>query len=313
MEVAQRSERTREREREGGRMTTVLALGRGHRFATGTRRATPARARLVAGSRRSRSPSATVRCRAGQGAGRPGEEKKKKKWSLRRFAGQLLFFRGGGLKRVATFPVRLVGKAVGLVRGKPKTTAEGDVVEVLFEAEAEGGLGEEAAADAPVVMVAGATGGVGKRCVATLLSRGARVRCLVRDAAKARAMLTASDCLDGAAPGSRLELCAADITQPKTLLPEHFEGVERVVCATACKVAPKEGDTENRDKYYQGKKGLAKKPPQGGDRVFHDALTSAHHRFCPPFPCPAPPNQKASSSSTQRSLATPPRRWTSVG
>ena len=92
-------------------MTTVLALGRGHRFATGTRRATPARARLVAGSRRSRSPSATVRCRAGQGAGRPGEEKKKKKWSLRRFAGQLLFFRGGGLKRVATFPVRLVGKA----------------------------------------------------------------------------------------------------------------------------------------------------------------------------------------------------------
>lgn len=295
-------------------MTTALALGRGHRFAAGTRRATtPARARLVAGSRRRRSPSATVRCRAGQEAGRPGEEKKKKKWSLRRFAGQLLFFRGGGLKRVATFPVRLVGKAVGLVRGKPKTTAEGDVVEVLFEAEAEGGLGEEAAAGAPVVMVAGATGGVGKRCVATLLSRGARVRCLVRDAAKARAMLTASDCLDGAAPGSRLELCAADITQPKTLLPEHFEGVERVVCATACKVAPKEGDTENRDKYYQGKKRLAKKPPQGGDRVFHDALTSAHHRFCPPFPCPAPSNQKASSSSTQRSLATPPRRWTSVG
>ena len=39
--------------------------------------------------------------------------------------------------------------------------------------------------------------------------------------------------------------------------------------------------------------------------MFHDALTSAHHRFCPPFPCPAPPNQKASSSSTQRSLATP--------
>ena len=153
--------------------------------------------------------------------------------------GTALVLQGRRAEARRDLPVRLVGKAVGLVRGKPKTTAEGDVVEVLFEAEAEGALGEEAAAGAPVVMVAGATGGVGKRCVATLLSRGARVRCLVRDAAKARAMLTASDCLDGAAPGSRLELCAADITQPKTLLPEHFEGVERVVCATACKVAPR--------------------------------------------------------------------------
>lgn len=52
------------------------------------------------------------------------------------------------------------------------------------------------------------------------------------------------------APG-RLELVAADITQPATLLPEMFEGVSAVVNASAVKVAPKEGDTPDRAKYLQ--------------------------------------------------------------
>lgn len=49
----------------------------------------------------------------------------------------------------------------------------------------------------------------------------------------------------------RLELVAADITQPATLLPEMFEGVSAVVNASAVKVAPKEGDTPDRAKYLQ--------------------------------------------------------------
>ncbi len=51
-------------------------------------------------------------------------------------------------------------------------------------------------------------------------------------------------------PG-RLELVAADIAQPATLLPEMFEGVKQVVNATAVKVEPKEGDTPDRAKYKQ--------------------------------------------------------------
>lgn len=46
-----------------------------------------------------------------------------------------------------------------------------------------------AAAAAGVVMVAGATGGVGKRVVERLLGEGRRVRALVRDVDKARGML----------------------------------------------------------------------------------------------------------------------------
>lgn len=44
---------------------------------------------------------------------------------------------------------------------------------------------------------------------------------------------------------------AADITQPATLLPEMFRGVRAAVLATAVKVAPKEGDNAQRDKYNQ--------------------------------------------------------------
>ncbi len=45
---------------------------------------------------------------------------------------------------------------------------------------------------------------------------------------------------------------AADITQARTLLPEMFAGVASVVCCAAVKIAPKEGDTADRAKYYQG-------------------------------------------------------------
>jgi hypothetical protein len=51
--------------------------------------------------------------------------------------------------------------------------------------------------------------------------------------------------------GGALELVVADITQPATLLPEMFSGVNAAVLATAVKVVPKEGDGVQRDKYMQ--------------------------------------------------------------
>ncbi|GAB4824163.1 hypothetical protein N2152v2_011209 [Parachlorella kessleri] len=106
----------------------------------------------------------------------------------------------------------------------------------------------EHSAEQGVVMVAGATGGVGKRVVALLLERGRRVRALVRDVEKARGMLSGLS----VGSGGSLELVAADITQRRTLLPEMFRGVTQLISCTAVKVAPKEGDTADRSKYYQG-------------------------------------------------------------
>ncbi len=91
------------------------------------------------------------------------------------------------------------------------------------------------------ILVAGATGGVGKRVVKNLLEQNYRVRALVRDAAKAQDMLS-----------DKIELFEADITIPETLKPEMMQGVSAVICCTGTKVQPVEGDTPTREKYYQG-------------------------------------------------------------
>lgn len=94
-----------------------------------------------------------------------------------------------------------------------------------------------------LVLVTGATGGVGKRVVDELRKRGVRVRALVRSVEKAKKLLK-----------SDVEVVAADVTQGATLLPEFFEGVTKIVVAHSCIVGPKEGDTADRQKYYQGVK-----------------------------------------------------------
>ena len=91
------------------------------------------------------------------------------------------------------------------------------------------------------ILVAGATGGVGKRVVKNLLEQNYRVRVLVRDAAKAQEMF-----------GDKVELFAADITIPETFKPAMMQGVSAVICCTGTKVQPVEGDTPTREKYYQG-------------------------------------------------------------
>lgn len=81
-----------------------------------------------------------------------------------------------------------------------------------------------------VVLVTGATGGVGKRVVSLLLEKGLRVRALARNKQKALAML--SDGKDPA-PDSRLELVTADIRDPASLTPEMFEGVVAIMSCTS--------------------------------------------------------------------------------
>lgn len=92
-----------------------------------------------------------------------------------------------------------------------------------------------------VILVAGATGGVGKRVVRRLIERDYPVRALVRDVQRAQEML-----------GDKVELFEGDITIPETLTPELIENVSAVVCCTGVRVQPVEGDTPDRAKYYQG-------------------------------------------------------------
>jgi uncharacterized protein YbjT (DUF2867 family) len=93
------------------------------------------------------------------------------------------------------------------------------------------------------ILVAGATGGVGKRVVQQLLADKYPVRALVRDAVRGRTIL-----------GEEVELFEADLTLAETLKPAMMKGISAVICCTGTKVQPVEGDTPNREKYYQGVK-----------------------------------------------------------
>lgn len=92
-----------------------------------------------------------------------------------------------------------------------------------------------------VILVAGATGGVGKRVVRQLQQQGYAVRALVREAQRGREML-----------GNAVELVEADLTLPETLTVDAFKNVRAVICCTGTRVQPIGGDTPNREKYYQG-------------------------------------------------------------
>ncbi|GAV57614.1 CIA30 domain-containing protein/NAD_binding_10 domain-containing protein [Cephalotus follicularis] len=92
-----------------------------------------------------------------------------------------------------------------------------------------------------IVLVAGATGGVGRRVVDILRNKGLTVRVLVRNEEKARRML-----------GSDIDLIVGNITKESSLDPEYFRGVRKVINAISVIVGPKEGDTPDRAKYSQG-------------------------------------------------------------
>jgi uncharacterized protein YbjT (DUF2867 family) len=92
-----------------------------------------------------------------------------------------------------------------------------------------------------VILVVGATGGVGKRVVSRLLDRDYRVRVLVRDGQKAKELF-----------GERVEIFEGDLTIPATLTTQLMDRVSAVICCSGVRVQPVEGDTPTREKYYQG-------------------------------------------------------------
>lgn len=94
-----------------------------------------------------------------------------------------------------------------------------------------------------VILVAGATGGVGKRVLRRLQERGHKVRAIARDIDRARSII-----------GNDVDLVVADITKPETLTPLVMADIQAVICCTAVRVQPVEGDTADRAKYYQGVK-----------------------------------------------------------
>eukprot|EP01026_Neomeris_dumetosa_P052958 TRINITY_DN4720_c0_g1_i1.p1 TRINITY_DN4720_c0_g1~~TRINITY_DN4720_c0_g1_i1.p1 ORF type:complete len:619 (-),score=81.13 TRINITY_DN4720_c0_g1_i1:330-2102(-) len=101
--------------------------------------------------------------------------------------------------------------------------------------------------ESDVVLVVGATGGVGKRVVGELLKKGRKVRGLVRNYEKAQKLLAGLEATGNAV----LEVVAADLTQRQTLQDDIFKGVESVINCCAVIVGPKD-DTPEREKYYQG-------------------------------------------------------------
>lgn len=85
-----------------------------------------------------------------------------------------------------------------------------------------------------LVLVAGATGGVGQVATGLLLQQHYRVRVMTRDRAKAEAMF---DELAGQSLDDRLEIAIADIRYPETLA-AATAGVTHIICATGTTAFP---------------------------------------------------------------------------
>lgn len=138
-------------------------------------------------------------------------------WDFGRFVKTLYFF------DAVPSPLKFIESLIGKLSGQSST-------EPAKKMEPSG-----------IVLVAGATGGVGRRIVNILRKKGLPVRALVRNEEKAQQML-----------GPDVDLIVADITEESTLLPEYFKGVRRVINTVSAIVGPKEGDTPDRQKYSQG-------------------------------------------------------------
>ncbi len=171
---------------------------------------------------------------SGENKGNTGKAPRAK-WDFGRFVKTLWFFNG------PPSPVGLVKRL--FKEGESTRDQSSETMMTLVKS--------KSGAGGPIVMVAGGTGGVGKRVVSKLLEQGKHVRALVRDLDKAKSMYL-DVCSEEFPESSCLELAPADITQRKTLLPEYFSGVKQLVWCAATKIVPKEGDDESRSKYYQG-------------------------------------------------------------
>eukprot|EP00877_Chromochloris_zofingiensis_P004047 jgi/Chrzof1/13643/Cz08g05160.t1 len=170
-------------------------------------------------------------------------------WDIGRFAKTVMFFNDIPTPdKVLMAMIQQPAKIIGGLFTSNVEAQKTAVTTLLTSPGSSTAAAQQQSSEEGVILVTGATGGVGKRVVQRLLGQGRRVRALVRDVNKAKQLLGNLS----VSPGGVLELAAADIVQQKTLLPDLLEGVAGVISCTAVKVVPKEGDTANRDKYYQG-------------------------------------------------------------
>ena len=94
------------------------------------------------------------------------------------------------------------------------------------------------------ILIAGATGGVGRHLVGSLIAQRQAVRALVRDRTLAESLLSPADGVD---------LVVGDVRQPETL-PSAFAGVQAVICTIGAK-APV-GDSRPEKVDYEGVRNL---------------------------------------------------------
>jgi uncharacterized protein YbjT (DUF2867 family) len=96
---------------------------------------------------------------------------------------------------------------------------------------------------AGTILVAGATGGVGRQVVSKLVTQEQAVRVLVRKAAKARELFCAGE-----------EIVVGDTRQPATLEPA-LAGVRAVICATGTRTPTGHNSPQHVD--FEGVRNLA--------------------------------------------------------
>ena len=109
--------------------------------------------------------------------------------------------------------------------------------------------------NASVVLVAGATGGVGQEVVEQALAKGYNVRALVRDEAKARMLF-----------GDRVQYAVGDVREPRSLR-RAVKGAKQVISALGANV---QRDPENSPERvdYAGVKALAEAAQAAGVSQF---------------------------------------------
>ncbi len=94
------------------------------------------------------------------------------------------------------------------------------------------------------ILIAGATGGVGRYLVGKLIAQNQAVRALVRDRALAESLFSPADGVD---------LVVGDVRQSETL-PQAFAGVRAVICTIGAKAPVGDGSPEKVD--YEGVRNL---------------------------------------------------------
>jgi uncharacterized protein YbjT (DUF2867 family) len=96
----------------------------------------------------------------------------------------------------------------------------------------------------PPILIAGATGGVGRQLIGKLTAQNEDVRALVRDLSQAQMLFTAQDCL---------QLVEGN-TSETISLPNAFVGVRAVICTIGAKAPAGDNSPEKVD--YEGVRNL---------------------------------------------------------